>query len=228
MAAKPTLYIRNGACSFVPHTILNEIGIPYETVVLEFDKNTRLAAADGSFTHEEYKKIHPSGYVPALKVDDDVITELPAITTYIAGLKSNQQLLGRTLLEQAKHEELMCFLSGTIHAQGFGALWRSRRFTDSQDETVHKGIQAGGRKRILDGYAYLEGLLKGPHAIGGKLTVVDITIYNFWRWGALRLGIDKEEFKQTYPKLTELAKEVEQEPSVRKTLEAESLPLAFA
>lgn len=80
MASTLTLFRRNGACSFIPHVILNEIGVPFETIVLDFDKNTRLAAADGSFTHEQYQQIHPSGFVPALKVDGEVITELPAIT----------------------------------------------------------------------------------------------------------------------------------------------------
>ena len=227
MASNLTLYLRNGAFSFIPHVLLTELGIPYQTVALELDNDNYLAAADGSFTHEEYRKIHPGGYVPALKVDGDVITELPAIVNYLSGLKSDREFLGRTLLEQAKHEEMMCWVSGTIHAQGFGALWRSRRFTDSRDKTIHEGIQAGGRKRILDAYGRLEQVLTGPHAIGGQFTAADVTLYNFWRWGALRMGIDTEEFKKTYPKFTELAKEVEGRESVKKTLEEESLPLGF-
>ena len=227
MASNPTLYIRNGACSFIPHVLLLELGLTHQTVVLEINKDNYLAAADGSFTHEEYRKIHPSGYVPALKVDSEIITELPAIVNYIAGLKPDRQLLGKTLLEQAKHEEMMCWISGTIHAQGYGALWRSRRFTDSKDKSIHEAINAGGRKRILDAYDHLENVLAGPHAIGGGFTAVDVTLYNFWRWGALRLGIETEQFKKTYPKFTELAKEVEGMESVKRTLEEENLPLAF-
>lgn len=220
--------MRNGACSFIPHILLNQLNLPHKTVVMEFDNNTRLEAGDGSFTHDEYKKIHHAGYVPALKVDNETITELPAICNYIAGLKPDQKLTGSTLLEQAKHEELMCYLSGELHAQGFGALWRSRRFTDSTDQAVHEGIQVGGRKRIMAVYDRLEGLLRGTHAVGDKLTVADVTIYNFWRWGALRLGFELEDFKKKYPKLAALAKEVEGVPSVKKTLEEEKLPSAFA
>lgn len=121
----------------------------------------------------------------------------------------------------------MCWLSGSLHAQGFAALWRSRRFTDSQDPALHEGIQVGGRKRIMEAYARLEEVLTGPHAIGGQLTVVDVAIYNYWRWGALRLGIEMGEFKEGFPKVTALAREVEGVPSVRKTLEAEGLPFGF-
>jgi glutathione S-transferase len=228
MASNMTLYMRNGACSFIPHTLLNEINASYKTITMDFDKNTRLAAADGSFTHDDYKKIHHAGYVPALQVDNETITELPAICNYIAGLKPDDKLTGNTLLEQAKHEELMCYMSGELHGQGFGALWRSRRFTDSTDQTVHEGIQAGGKKRILAALDRLDGLLTGTHAFGDKLTVADVTIYNFWRWGALRMGFELEEFQKRYPKLTALAKEVESVPSVKKTLEEEKLPLVFA
>jgi glutathione S-transferase len=227
MAPTLTLFRKNGACSFVPHALLNEVSVPFSSVALDFNENNYLKAADNSFTHEEYRKIHPTGYVPALKVDDEIITELPAITYYIARLKSDRQLLGRTPLEQAKHDELMCYISGTLHAQGYGALWRSRRFTDSTDKAVHEGIQAGGKKRILGVYDALEARLEGPHAIGNELTVVDLTIYLFWRWGAMRLGIELEDFKKKYPKLAALAKEVEGLQSVRKTLEAEELPLTF-
>jgi glutathione S-transferase len=227
MAPTLTLFRKNGACSFVPHAILHELSIPFTSTVLDVNKDNYLQAADGSFTHAEYRKINPIGYVPALKVDDEIITELPAITNYIARLKDGRQLTGKTLLEQAKHDELMCYVSGELHGQGYGALWRSRRFTDSTDMAVHGGIQAGGRKRIFGVYDRLEAVLKGKHAVGNELTVADVTIYLFWRWGAMRLGIEIEEFKQKYPKLAVLAKEVEGVQSVRKTLEAEALPLAF-
>lgn len=105
MATNVTLFRKNGACSFVPHALLNELDIPYKAVVLDFNEDNHLHAADGSFTHEEYKKIHPMGYVPALKVDDTIIIELPAIVNYIASLEPGRQLLGRTPLQQAKHEK---------------------------------------------------------------------------------------------------------------------------
>ena len=85
MPSEIKLYRRDGACSFVPHALLNELNIPFTSILMDWDKSGVFAAADGSFTNEEYKeKIHPSGYVPALTVDDQVIIELPAILTYIA------------------------------------------------------------------------------------------------------------------------------------------------
>ena len=221
-----TLFGRPGSCSFIPHAILNEVSVPFSTVVMHLNKDQYMEAADGSLPHEEYRKIHPIGYVPALKVDDEILTELPAITNYITRL-GDRDLLGKGLLEQAKHDELMCYISGELHAQGYGALWRSRRFTNSTDQVVHEGIQAGGKKRIFGVYDRLEATLKGTHAIGDELTVADVTLYLFWRWGAMRLGIEAEEFKKTYPKLAALAKEAEGLPSIRKTLEAEGLPLGF-
>ena len=226
MSSKLILFRKDGACSFVPHTLLNELNIPHEATILKFD-NWVMEAADGSFTHEEYKKIHPTGLVPALRVEDQIITELPAVITYIAELKPERQLLGTTLFERAKLLELMVWLSETLHGQGYGALWRSLRFTDSEDEAIHQAIREKGRKTIMDSYDQIEHLLDGPHAIGRRFTVVDITLYVFWRWGALRIGIDQKDFERRYPKFSDLARGVESMDSVKKTLSEEHQPLAF-
>ena len=92
------LFESHGSCCFVPHALLNELDIPYESVLLTF-KNGVMEAADGSFTHEQYKQINPSGFVPALKVDGQIVTELPAIVAYIAELRPDRQLLGTTPVE---------------------------------------------------------------------------------------------------------------------------------
>jgi hypothetical protein len=118
---KLKLYRRNGASSLIPHILLQYLGLPFTAIVLEVDANNKFAAADGSFTHAEYLKINPMGSVPALDVGGGVIvTELPAILTYIVGLASSSAeavagkngeekgekdaagMLGVTLLERAQ------------------------------------------------------------------------------------------------------------------------------
>ena len=81
MASFPslTLYRADGACSRVPHILLRHLSIPSDSVLLA-DPAPRFAAADGSFSANEYRKIHPSGYVPALVFDGGgFFTEIPAL-----------------------------------------------------------------------------------------------------------------------------------------------------
>lgn len=220
------LYRKDGSCSLVPHALLNELDIPFSSAVLKFE-NGQMSAADGSFTNAEYKKVHPRGFVPALNVDGEIITEMPAILTYISELAPNRNSLGSTPSERAKAYEWMTWLSGTLHGTGYGALWRPMRFTDDDSEGVHSAITEKGFRTIVYCHERIEDSLEGPHAVGDRFTAVDLNLYNFWRWGALRVGLQPNEMREKYPRFAKLAKAVEEMQSVRKTLKVENLQRAF-
>ncbi|KAL4723597.1 hypothetical protein ACLX1H_009235 [Fusarium chlamydosporum] len=105
---KLTLYRTNGSCSLVPHAILRHYNIPFDAIRLKPGPDG-YEAADGSFTNAEYHAIHPRGYVPALTVDDETITEMPAILSYISSLIPNEKLLGVTAFQNAKVLEWLVF-----------------------------------------------------------------------------------------------------------------------
>ncbi|QDH69726.1 glutathione S-transferase family protein [Marilutibacter alkalisoli] len=67
----------------VARWMLEETGLPYETVVLDY--GTTMKAP-------EYREINPMGKVPALKHGDTVITENAAICLYLADLVPDKQL----------------------------------------------------------------------------------------------------------------------------------------
>ena len=60
----------------VPHIVLEEIGTPYQRQLVNL--------ARGEHKSDAYLKINPHGKVPALAVDDTVLTENVAILTYLA------------------------------------------------------------------------------------------------------------------------------------------------
>src|SRR5687767_6853213 len=110
-----------GACSFAPHILLNEIGARFEPI--------KVPIADGAHLTPDFARINPKQRLPVLALDDEVITELPAIATAISGLAPERRLMGASRLDSARVYEWMNWLSGTVHAQGFGAIWRPHRFT---------------------------------------------------------------------------------------------------
>ena len=213
-----TLYRSNGACSFIPHTLLNEIGIPFTQVVLGFNQDVQLEAIDGSLSNTEYKKINPTGYVPALKVDGEIITEVPAIVSFICDLASDRKLLGTTNIEKAKEYEWLAWLSGTLHGDGFGAHWRPGRYTDDIDPKIVNAVTAGGYRTVVQCYERIESRLNGLYAVGEKFTAVDLNLYVFWRWGVLKLQLDMQ---GRFPRYTALAENVEKIESVQETLKLE-------
>lgn len=183
----------SGACSLAPHILLHEVGAEFEAV------RTDITPAGANFP-VGFEKINPKLRVPVLSVDGNVITEVPAIATFIATIAPQQNLMGRDALETARVYEWMVWISGSVHTHGFGCLWRPQRF--SNDISAHAGIAEKGAQVIKDCFALAESRIVGPFALGNAFTAVDPYLYVFYRWGNL-IGIDMD---AAYPKFANLGK----------------------
>jgi len=198
-----------GACSLAPHVLLQETCLPFDPVLMSF-------AAAAHLT-DEFARINPKKRLPVLSLDREVITEVPAIATAIANLAPERHLMGRTALDHVRVYEWMIWLSGTLHGQGFGGLWRPERFSD--DPAAFDGIKAKGRRIILDCFQLIETKIKTPYSVGNGFTAVDPYLLVFYRWGN-GVGIDMSD---ACPRYTAFARELVQRESVKAALEAEGI-----
>jgi glutathione S-transferase len=203
-----------GACSLAPHILLHELGLDFEPI--------RVPIKEGALQTEAFGRLNPKRRVPVLALDDEVITELPAIATALSLLEPERHLMGRGLIDQARVYEWMNWLSGTVHAQGFGCLWRPQRFSD--DAHVHESITARGRKTVAEYLATIDAKLLGSHAVGDGFTAVDAFLLVFYRWGNL-IGID---MPATYANYGRFAEGHARRASVVKALAAERIRLEGA
>ncbi|KAK3672441.1 hypothetical protein LTR78_007748 [Recurvomyces mirabilis] len=218
------LYHRDGACSMAPHIRLLHLPIPF-TAVPMIDGPDGYQAADGSFSHADYRKISPAGFVPALVVDGQALTDNAAMLTYLAGLRQDEGLGGSDEWERAKIGEWLAWLAGTLHGRGFGGLWRPGRYSD--DETMWPSIEAKARGFILECFARIEAGIGGkPYAVGERLTVVDIMLHTFWRWSRA-LSLSQEDMVARYPGWAKVMAKVEKLDSVRSAMAAEGQELCF-
>ncbi|KAE9567943.1 hypothetical protein CGMCC3_g15938 [Colletotrichum fructicola] len=225
---KITLYRTNGACSLAPHSVLTHFAIPFVAVEMEPTPDGingiggRYRAVDGSLTHEEYRRINPTGYVPCLVVDEKVITEMPAVLTYIASLVPEQNLFGRTAVQRAKAYEWVCWLSGTLHSLGYAGVLRPERFV--KGEAAKAEVVARGQKIIDECYARIDERLAGrKFAVGDGLTVVDFNLYIFYCWGC-KAGT---EMGRLYSNYERIARMVEGLDGVTKVVHIEKQQLVF-
>jgi len=74
------LYFAPGACSFVPHAMLQIAGANFEPLMVKLHKDEQ--------NSEGYKAINPRGQVPVLVVHPEsseqvVLTQIVAITNYL-------------------------------------------------------------------------------------------------------------------------------------------------
>ncbi|KAI1505962.1 glutathione S-transferase [Biscogniauxia marginata] len=226
---KIILYRRDGACSWVANALLRHLSIPFEAVLMIPGPDSRFfEAADGSFTHEEYRKnVNPDGRVPTLVVDGEIITELPAILTMIAQLapdrKPGEAVLGKTPLERARVVEWTVWLSGTLQAAGFGGYFRPYRFAGTHEE-AYPAVKEKGRRVIESCFERVDARLTGrEYAVGDALTIVDINLYVFWAWGVIA-GFP---MRERFPAYAQLLRRVEALDSVRAAVKDEGMTPIF-
>ncbi|KAK0635852.1 hypothetical protein B0T17DRAFT_612663 [Bombardia bombarda] len=239
---KLTLYLASGSCALAPHILLRELAIPFTPFFMRLNikGGSGYEAEDGSFSAEEYKKtVHHSGYVPALKVvieatgEEDIITEMPAILTYIASLAPSPEraarLLGATPIARAKTISWLAWLSSTLHGQAYASIWKPKRFVDQAGADVEAIVAQVGRKTVIECYRQMEAALErdgGEFFIGGgegQPGLVDICAYLFYRWGV------KQKFEMgQFVRYEKVAQAVEARESASGAVEREGGKLVFA
>lgn len=221
-----TLYYSPGSCALVPHALLHHLSLSFTPVAISRGADG-LEAADGSFDAKWYREnIHHAGYVPALKADDgEVVTEMPAILTYIAlsaGTEEGDALLGQSVLGRARVAEWLAWLAGTVHGNGFAMLLKPGRF--SSDSSTHNSIKEQGEKVVKKCFQRIEERLRGREwAVGDAFTVVDLNVYVFARWWVEFLGKDLGEF----PEYRRFCRGVERVEGVKKAVGEHGKELLF-
>jgi glutathione S-transferase len=209
MSPKLHLYMTPGSIALTSHIALAESGLDFST--------TDLKAMRGF--PPEHLHINPKGRVPILELDGERITETPAILTTISALVPEKNLLGKTVLEQARAHEWMAWICGTLHGQAFGCLFRPVRFVGGE-EGMYDAVKAQGRKIVIESFKFIDEKLEGKtHAVGDGFTLVDVYLFTIYRWG----NLSKFEMRGNYPNYTRLVEGVLKRAAVKKTLEVERL-----
>jgi glutathione S-transferase len=168
-----TLYYSPGACSMAAHIVLEESGEKYEA------KKVDLAA--GEQRTEAYRKIHPLGRVPALRLDNgEPLTENTAILPYLGkryGLWPNDPLA------DAKALSLIGFFASNVHP-AHAHFGRPERYT--ADVGAYPGIKEMGLKTFHDYLKQIDGVLANREWFSEGYSVLDPYGLVFYTWGVRR------------------------------------------
>src|SRR6266550_305369 len=146
------LYYTPGACSMAVHIALREAGLPFELEKVDL-------AGKRTEKGEDFLKINPKGYVPALRLEDgSVLTEAGVCVQYVGDLAPQTDLtpiagtMGRYRLM-----EWINFISTEIH-KTFGPLF-------------DPSVSDEGRKRqialLTKRFGYLAEQLSGRECLTG-------------------------------------------------------------
>jgi glutathione S-transferase len=174
------LHYAPGACSLGIHVLLEEIGKPYETAPV----NLR----EGAQYKPDFTAINPKSKVPTLERDDgSALTEFPAIAFWLAGTNPDAGLLPSDVDGQARVLEALDYVVGTLHAQGFGRLFRPSGFAPSAAD--EDAVKARGKEILEKGFALIDARLAGKDYIAGAFSVADAALFYVEFWAVGRFGM---------------------------------------
>ena len=168
------LYYSPGACSMAVHITLEEVGAAFEL--------TRILIPTGETNRPAYLAINSKARVPALALGDTVLTEVPAILSYLAFAHPDAHLMPTDLLTQARLFEWLAWLASEVHP-AFGQIGRPGRSVARSD--LHGDVQTRGRENVADRFAEIESRLaaEGRFATGDVYSVADPYLFVFYQWG---------------------------------------------
>lgn len=205
------LYFSPGACSFAPHIVMNELGMPVNLV--KVDMASKITA-----TGEDFTKINPNGYVPAIKLDDgSILTEGVAIMQYLADKKPEAELVPKFgTMERYRLMEMMNFLTTEIH-KGYSPLFGASHMVKGEEAVVQ--LKEFTKTKLAKRFGHLSVILSDrPYLMGDKMTIADVYLFTILRWsGAVHVDL------KPFAKLVEFVKRMTDRPSVQAAIKAEGL-----
>ncbi len=172
----------------------------------------------GEHKQPNYLAINPKGEVPTLQLDDGtVITEIPAIMTWMADMAPASGLLPAAHPARAQALSWIAWAHFRM-GRDFSMAFQAKRMVDG-DETAADVLRAATAKRAAAAMQYVDQHITDDHTLlgGTTITAPDIFVAMLSRFAGF-LRIDTK----AMPKLRALADNVFAAPRIKAAIELEA------
>ncbi|WP_332742373.1 glutathione S-transferase family protein [Hydrogenophaga sp.] len=205
------LYFAPGACSFVPHAMLELAEVAFEPSMVKLHK--------GEQRSPDYLALNPRGQVPVLVDGDEVITQIVAILLYLDEKLPMAGILPPAGLERARALQALAWMNNTVHPT-FTHVFMPHKFTD--DEAAQKAIRDFGASSYRGLLGEIEAMATqaAPWMVGARPGALDAYALTLLRWGGYA-GINPADFPATWALVQRFA----ELPGVARAIEREKLQL---
>ncbi|MGR9115867.1 MAG: glutathione transferase GstA [Gammaproteobacteria bacterium] len=198
------LYYSPGACSLSPHIVACEAELPIELIKVDLqNKKTE--------TGDDYTKINPNGYVPALLLDDgNKLTEGPAIVQYLADQAPAKKLIPEAgTFERYQAQQWLNFISTEIH----------KSFAPLFNPAASDAVKQASKEQLFRRLETLADKLSAPgFLLGDSFSVADAYLFVTLSWGQyVEIDIAR------WPALKRYADNISARPAVQQAMREEGL-----
>jgi glutathione S-transferase len=195
-----------GSCSLASLIALEEAGADYELAVISTKAGDQRTA--------QYLAVNPKGRVPALVTPQGVLTETPAILSWIPETHPSANLLPVDAWERAQAHAFNSYLCSTVHV-AHAHKHRGYRWADEESSFADMTRRVAGNEiacfRLVE-----DEMFKGPWVLGEHYSVCDGYLFTLFGW-LEGDGVDPRQFGRLF----EHSQRVAERAAVRKVLAQE-------
>ncbi|MFZ6750689.1 glutathione S-transferase family protein [Undibacterium sp. Ren11W] len=213
------LYYSPGTACLAPHFLLEELGLPYQLVLVDTSKQEHQQAA--------YLKLNPNGKIPLLIDGDLQLTESAAICLYLADQYGASAQSGNfspaiATPERARLYQWMMYLTNTLQAELLSYFYPERLHDDVLGAAQ---VQAHAEQRVAQMLGYIDDNLaqsQGEYLLGEHVSIADLFLFMLCRWTR---GMQKP--ARDYPHVAPYLQRMLTRPSIVKSFEMEGIQAPF-
>jgi glutathione S-transferase len=169
------LYLTPGSCSTGIHILMEELELVFEANLVNL-----LA---GDHNAPEYLAINPKATIPVLvRNDGTALTEFQAIAYWLARSYPKAKLLPGDPDGDARVIELMDYVVGTIHGQGFARIFTTDRFAPNEGD--FEAVRTQGMDIVRQGFAVVNDSLSSQGYVMDTFSIADAALFyvEFWAY----------------------------------------------
>lgn len=169
----PKLYMTPGSCTTGIHILLQELDVLFEVRLVNL--------LSGDHETAEYIQLNPKSSIPTyVREDGSVLTEFQAIAWWLGRSYPKAGLLGKSIEDEVRIMEVMDYVVGTLHMQGFARIFTTEKFTPNPAE--HEVVKQQGRKIIDKCFTVLDQMLAGKEYVIDTYSIADAALFytEFW------------------------------------------------
>ena len=213
------LHYYPGTAAMVPHIVLEELGVPYERVLVD--------RAAGAHKRADYLRLNPNGLLPALQEGELTLYETAAITLHLCDSHAAAGLapaLGTT--ERAHFYKWLVWLTNTLQATLITYFYPDRWVAEG-DEAAASALKRKAESKIAGMLEQLDAHIannSGPWFLGREYSAVDAYVFTLCRWTR---NFANERRARDYPHLGPYLQRVLARPAVQRVMQNEGLAPPF-
>lgn len=173
-------YMTPGSCTTGIHILLEECDLIFEVYIVNLMQDDHLK--------DDYLKINPKATIPTVVREDGTsLTDFQSIAWWLAKKYPKRELLPDNLDDEIKVLDVMSYVTGTIHMQGFARIFTTDKFTPNKADFDR--VKQQGTEIILKGFAVINNLLTEKGYVTDKFSIADAALFYVEFW-AIKTSID--------------------------------------